>query len=76
MKTVLGLLSKLAIAAAFSVMYIYISEIFPTQTRTVCLVFGNIFVRLGGIIAFFVPLLVSTGSNYITWIGLNIFLLE
>lgn len=58
-KTVLGLTSKLSIAAGFSVMFIYVSELFPTQVRAVALVVGNTAARIGAIIAFFIPLVVS-----------------
>ncbi|XP_039248425.2 solute carrier family 22 member 15-like [Styela clava] len=59
-KTALGLISKLTIAAGFSILYVYLSEIFPTQLRTIALIVSNVFARIGGIVAPFVPLLSST----------------
>lgn len=56
---ILGLTNKLAVAGAFSVLYIYTAEVFPTQLRLVALGGSSLFARVGAILSPFVPLLVS-----------------
>lgn len=59
LQTVFGLTNKLAVSGAFTLMYIYTAEIFPTQLRLVAIGASSFFARLGAILSPFVPLLVS-----------------
>lgn len=59
LQTVFGLTNKLAISGAFTLMYIYTAEIFPTQLRLVAIGASSFFARVGAILSPFVPLLAS-----------------
>nr|XP_039248333.1 solute carrier family 22 member 15-like isoform X1 [Styela clava] len=61
-QTALGLVNKLAVSGVFSVLYIYMAEIFPTQLRLVAIGGSSMFARVGAIISPFVPLLAPVAS--------------
>lgn len=67
--TLLYLLGKVAITQAFSGIYMYTSELFPTHARHSLLGFCSMVGRIGSIVAPQMPLLVSI-RRHILNIGL------
>ncbi|XP_026744580.1 organic cation transporter protein-like [Trichoplusia ni] len=59
MQTTLNLIGKLCISMAFSSIYIYTSELFPTQARHSLLAFCSMIGRIGALVAPQTPLLMA-----------------
>ncbi|VDM70661.1 unnamed protein product [Strongylus vulgaris] len=59
MRTTLWVLGKFAISCSFMSIYVYASEIFPTNIRNLSIGFCEMMSRVGGILAPYVTALVS-----------------
>lgn len=55
----LSLIGKFAVSMAFALLYVYTSELFPTEARNKGMGLASVAARIGGILAPFVSLLVS-----------------
>jgi len=62
LKLLLALVGKLSISFAFSVIYIYSTELFPTCVRNIGLGVSSVCARCGGIISPFIPTLAFLAS--------------
>lgn len=69
---VLALVGKLGAAAAFAIVYVYSSELFPTVVRNGALGAASMFARAGGMISPYI----SDMVNKITTISMNISILH
>lgn len=75
---VFALMGKFAIAAAFSIIYIHTSEMYPTSLRTVSLSVCSSVARFGMILAPYIAHLVScihSDMSYVVSVGACIHLL-
>lgn len=54
----LSLIGKFAVSTAFALLYVYTSELFPTEARNKGMGISSVAARIGGILAPFVSLLV------------------
>lgn len=54
----LSLIGKFAVSTAFALLYVYTSELFPTEARNKGMGISSVAARIGGILAPFVALLV------------------
>lgn len=61
--TVLFLLGKLGITAAFGVAYVHTAELFPTIVRSGGVGTASTVARVGALLAPFVPLIVSSSNK-------------
>lgn len=73
-RTVLALTGKCGISAAFCLIYIYASELFPTVVRNVGMGSSSMSARVGGILSPYVHLLVTFGAAtpYLLYSALSI----
>ena len=62
----LSLIGKFAVSTAFALLYVYTSELFPTEARNKGMGLASVAARFGGILAPFVSLLVRT--NFILYL--------
>ena len=61
----LSLIGKFAVSTAFALLYVYTTELFPTEARNKGMGLSSVAARFGGILAPFVSLLVRT--NFILY---------
>jgi len=62
---ILSLIGKLAVSTSLALLYVYTSELFPTEVRNKGLGVSSVAARIGGVLAPFVTSLVSVCSRYI-----------
>ena len=62
----LSLIGKFAVSTAFALLYVYTTELFPTEARNKGMGLSSVAARFGGILAPFVSLLVRT--NFIIYL--------
>merc|ERR1719342_167204 len=63
------LIGKFGISAAFTTVYLYTGELFPTKIRSVCVGMSSMVGRLGSIIC---PYIVELGLN-VSWLPMSVF---
>jgi len=52
--TILSIVGKAVISIAYSVVYVFASEVFPTEVRSIAMGTGNMFSRIASMAASFV----------------------
>ena len=58
-----SLIGKFAVSTAFALLYVYTSELFPTEARNKGMGISSVLARIGGMLAPFVSLLVRGSDN-------------